>query len=99
MVTAIKWSVASMIIFIPILYFFIPFLAGTLLHNEATKVTLYIALGAVPIVVFSAVIIRGYLQGLTRISPTAWSQMIEQLVRIALISMILPGFIVPGNPN
>ncbi|SOC36406.1 putative polysaccharide biosynthesis protein [Ureibacillus acetophenoni] len=98
MSTAIKWSIASMIVFIPILYFFIPFLAGTLLQNEATKVTLYIALGAVPIVVISG-LIRGYLQGVTKISPTAWSQMIEQLVRIALISMILPAFIVQGNPE
>ncbi len=98
MSTALKWSIASMIIFIPILYYFIPYLAGTLLHNEATKVTLYIALGAVPIVVFSG-LIRGFLQGVTKISPTAWSQMIEQLVRIALISMILPGFVVPDNPE
>lgn len=98
MKTATKWSIASIIVFVPILYFFIPFLAGTLLHNEATTVTLYIALGAVPIVVCSG-LIRGYLQGITKISPTAWSQMIEQLVRIALISMVLPMFVVADNPE
>lgn len=98
MKTASRWSILSIILFTPILIFFIPFLAGTLLHNEGTKLTLYIALGAVPIVVFSG-LIRGYLQGIAVISATAWSQMIEQLVRILLISFALPFVIVPDNPE
>ncbi len=98
MQTATRWSIISIILFAPILYFFIPFLAGTLLHNEATKLTLYIALGAVPIVVFSG-LIRGYLQGIAVISATAWSQMLEQLVRIALITTLLPLFVTPENPT
>ncbi|MEL4025678.1 putative polysaccharide biosynthesis protein [Lysinibacillus endophyticus] len=97
MQTATRWSIVSIILFAPVLYFFIPFLAGTLLHNEATKLTLYIALGAVPIVVFSG-LIRGYLQGIAVISATAWSQMLEQLVRIGLITILLPLFATPDNP-
>lgn len=97
MQTATRWSIVSIILFAPVLYFFIPFLAGTLLHNEATKLTLYIALGAVPIVVFSG-LIRGYLQGIAIISATAWSQMLEQLVRIGLITILLPLFATPENP-
>lgn len=98
MATAMKWSILSIIIFTPILYFFIPFLAGTLLHNDATKLTLYIGLGAVPIVVFSG-LLRGYLQGIAVISATAWSQIIEQLVRISLITAVLPFFVDPNYPE
>lgn len=89
MKTASVWSVLSIILFTPVLIIFIPFLAETLLHNEGTKITLYIALGAVPIIVFSG-LIRGFLQGIAIISATAWSQMIEQLVRIVLITLALP---------
>ncbi|MFC5558134.1 oligosaccharide flippase family protein [Ureibacillus thermophilus] len=98
MKTASKWSILSIILFTPILVLFIPFLAETLLHNEGTKITLYIALGAVPIIVFSG-LIRGFLQGIAIISATAWSQIIEQLVRIFLISFALPFFVVPDNPE
>lgn len=97
MQTATRWSILSIIIFTPLLYYFIPYLAGTLLHNEATKFTLYIALGAVPIVVFSG-LFRGYLQGIAVISATAWSQMLEQVIRIVLITFLLPFFATPDNP-
>lgn len=98
MKTAFRWSILSIILFTPILILFIPYLAETLLHNKGTKITLYIALGAVPIIVFSG-LIRGYLQGIAIISATTWSQMIEQLVRIVLISLALPFFVVPDNPE
>ncbi|MGE7666202.1 putative polysaccharide biosynthesis protein [Ureibacillus composti] len=96
--TAIKWSVFFIILFIPLLYFFIPILAGNLLQNEATTVTLYIALATVPVVVFSGVL-KGYLQGIANISATAWSQMLEQLIRIGLITFLLPFFVTPENPT
>lgn len=97
MATATRWSILSIILFTPVLFLFIPYLAGTLLHNEATKLTLYIALGAVPIVVFSG-LFRGYLQGIAVISATAWSQMLEQVIRIALITFLLPYFATADNP-
>lgn len=98
MKTAMFCSIISIIIFTPILFFFIPFLAKTLLHNEATQITLYIALGALPVVVFSG-LFRGYLQGIASISPTAWSQMIEQLIRIGLITYLLPYVVDGDNPS
>lgn len=97
MKTASRWSIVSIILFMPLLYLFIPYLAETLLHNEAARLTLYIGLGAVPIVVFSG-LIRGYLQGIAVISATAWSQMLEQLIRIGLITLLLPYFATPDNP-
>ncbi len=97
MTTASRWAIISIIIFTPLLFLFIPYLAGTLLHNDATRLTLYIGLGAVPIVVFSG-LIRGYLQGIAVISATAWSQMLEQVIRIALITLLLPYLITSNNP-
>ena len=35
-------------------------------------------------------LIRGYFQGIARIEETAWSQIIEQFFRIALITWLLP---------
>lgn len=71
---------------------------GNLLQNEATTITLYIALATVPVVVFSGVL-KGYLQGIANISSTAWSQMLEQLIRIGLITFLLPFFVTPENPT
>ena len=98
MITASRWSICSIILFTPVLFLFIPYLSGTLLHNDGTRLTLYIALGAVPIVVFSG-LLRGYLQGIAVISATAWSQMLEQLIRIGLITFLLPLFVSAENPG
>ena len=38
-------------------------------------------------------LIKAYLQGLTKIAPTAWAQLLEQVVRIGLIIAALPFFI------
>lgn len=89
MKTSVAWTLLSSIICMPILALFIPFLASTLLHNEHAKITLYVALAAVPIAV-SASLVKGYLQGLAKITPTAWSQMLEQVVRIICMTLLLP---------
>lgn len=89
MKTSIVWTGISTIIFIPIFILFIPFLSTNLLHNSDARLTLYIALAAVPIAVGSG-LIRGYLQGLAQITPTAWSQMLEQVIRILCMSLLLP---------
>ena len=45
----------------------------------------------------SAGLIRGYFQGIARIEETAWSQIIEQLCRIVLITWFLPHLLVADN--
>ncbi|MER2112757.1 MAG: oligosaccharide flippase family protein [Solibacillus isronensis] len=92
MKTAIKISAISIILFSPFIYFAIPYIAKVLLHNENLIFTLYISLFTIPIVIFSS-LIKAYLQGLAKIAPTAWAQLLEQLVRIGLIVVLLPYFI------
>ena len=92
MTTAIFISTVAIIILLPPLYFALPFLARVLFHNEAIALTLKISLFTVPIVVYSS-LIKSYLQGLAKIAPTAWAQLLEQIVRIALITLLLPLFV------
>ena len=42
-------------------------------------------------------LIRGYFQGIARIEETAWSQIIEQICRIALITWLLPHLLIADN--
>lgn len=97
MKTSIAWTIVSAFVFIPILIFFIPFLSTALLHNEHAKLTLYVALATVPISVASG-LLKGYLQGLAKITPTAWSQMLEQLIRIVSMTLLLPYAANIGQP-
>lgn len=89
---AIKLSILSIIIFSPILFFSTPFIAKVLLHNENLIMTLYISVFTIPLVIFSS-LLKAYLQGLAKIAPTAWAQLLEQVVRIALIMLALPYFV------
>ncbi|MEK4627882.1 MULTISPECIES: polysaccharide biosynthesis protein [unclassified Solibacillus] len=95
--TAIKLSVLSIIIFMPILMLTIPYIVKNLLHNENLIFTLYVSLFTIPLVIFSS-LMKAYLQGLAKIAPTAWAQLLEQLVRIGLIVFALPYFIIPSEP-
>ncbi len=87
--TAIIWSFIGMIVFMPLVALTIPYISTTLLHNEQTTITLWIALFAVPVSVGSG-LLRAYLQGVAKITPTAWAQMLEQIVRIGFITFMLP---------
>lgn len=93
---SMKLSLIAVIVMTPIIAFSVPFIANTLLHNEALLFTLYISLCTVPFVVFAG-LLKAYLQGLAKIAPTAWAQLLEQLVRIALIMALLPVIIQPDN--
>ncbi len=73
----------------PLVALTIPYISSTLLHNEQTTFTLWIALFAVPVSVGSG-LLRAYLQGVAKITPTAWAQMLEQVVRIGFITFMLP---------
>lgn len=84
-------------IFIPASLLFVPYLAGTLLGNPASASTLYAGIAIVPIAAIGG-LIRGYFQGIARIEETAWSQIIEQFFRIALITWFLPTILSNNNP-
>ncbi|HEX5564182.1 MAG TPA: oligosaccharide flippase family protein, partial [Sporosarcina sp.] len=83
-------------VFIPLSILFVPYLAETLLGNAASSTTLYVGIAIIPIASVCG-LIRGYFQGIVRIEETAWSQIIEQLFRIVLITWLLPIMLIPDN--
>lgn len=85
-------STVAMFVLLPPLYFSLHWIATTLLHNSAIALTLKISLITVPIVVYAS-LIKAYLQGLAKIAPTAWAQLLEQVLRIALVMLLLPYFV------
>ncbi|WP_432355751.1 putative polysaccharide biosynthesis protein [Sporosarcina sp. A2] len=89
-------TICTSLIFLPVSILFIPFLSETLLGNSASAVTLYVGVAIVPIAAIGG-IVRGYFQGIARMEETAWSQILEQFVRILLITWLLPAFLVEGN--
>jgi stage V sporulation protein B len=97
MKTAWLLSIFGILIFTPFVAWTIPFIAEVLLHNEQLIYPLYVGLCTAPIVVFSS-LLKSYLQGLTKIGPTAWSQLLEQVVRIGLIVTLLPFLLDPNEP-
>ncbi|MDN4607115.1 putative polysaccharide biosynthesis protein [Sporosarcina highlanderae] len=96
MKTATVITIITGIIFIPLSILFIPYLSETLLGNAASSTTLYVGIAIIPIAAVCG-LIRGYFQGIVRIEETAWSQIIEQIFRIVLITWMLPMFLTPDN--
>ena len=87
--TVYKFTFFSSAIMLPILIICVPFIAKTLLHNEDLKPLLYVAMLTIPFVVFSS-IFKAYLQGLMKITSTAFAQLLEQVCRIGLVFLFLP---------
>ncbi|MDW0118080.1 oligosaccharide flippase family protein [Sporosarcina thermotolerans] len=94
--TATVITIITGVIFLPLSILFIPYLSETLLGNAASSTTLYVGIAIIPIAAVCG-LIRGYFQGIVRIEETAWSQIIEQICRIALITWMLPMFLTPDN--
>ena len=66
-------------------------------QNEQMEKTLYVGLITIPIAALSSVL-KGYFQGLARVEETAWSQLIEQFLRIALVTWFLPYIVQQDSP-
>ncbi|CAM3112240.1 oligosaccharide flippase family protein [Filibacter tadaridae] len=90
-------TIMTATVFIPASILFVPYLSGTLLGNSASSTTLYVGIAIVPIAAIGG-LIRGYFQGIVRIEETAWSQIIEQICRIGLITWFLP-YLLSGDNN
>lgn len=82
--------------FIPASILFVPYLAENLLGNAASAGALYAGIAIVPVAALGG-LIRGYFQGIARMEETAWSQIIEQTLRIALITWLLPTILSAEN--
>ncbi|WP_067837282.1 stage V sporulation protein B [Amphibacillus sediminis] len=76
------------IIFVFLMIFLSPIVAGHLLTDERT---LYPLLAITPMIPISAVsaVIRGYFQGLQNMKPQSYAQIIEQIVRISCITLFV----------
>ncbi|RSK27991.1 stage V sporulation protein B [Bacillus sp. HMF5848] len=66
--------------------FLAPFLSQTLLTDERTYYPLIAIAPVVPIIAVSSVL-RGYFQGRQNMRPSAYSQVIEQVVRIIFVAI------------
>lgn len=86
---AMRISTLSLIIWLPLLFIVSPFIVTTLLHNEDAIYTLLVATAALPIVIWSSVY-RAYLQGIDKITTSAWGTLLEQIVRIVFLTLLLP---------
>ncbi|WP_416149213.1 stage V sporulation protein B [Salipaludibacillus sp. HK11] len=93
LVVSITVTAVLSIIFTASMILFAPIIASTLLTDARAFYPIIAISPIVPIVALSSVI-RGYFQGLQNMKPTAYSQVIEQVVRIsfvaALTTMFLP---------
>lgn len=72
-----------------------PLIAKTLLTDERAFYPLIAIAPIVPIVAMSSVL-RGYFQGRQNMRPTAYSQVIEQIVRITLVALLTSAFLPYG---
>ncbi|TQS74665.1 stage V sporulation protein B [Ornithinibacillus gellani] len=76
------------IVFTTLMILFSPFIASTLLTDERTALPLIAISPIVPIVAVSSVL-RGYFQGKQNMKPQSYSQVIEQVVRIACVALFV----------
>ena len=75
--------------------FLTPILAKTLLTDERTYYPLMAILPVVPVIAVSSVL-RGYFQGKQNMKPSAYAQVLEQVVRITIIAICIQLFLPYG---
>lgn len=95
LVVSLAVTGALSIIFTTAMIAFAPFVAKTLLTDARAYYPLIAIAPIVPIVALSSVM-RGYFQGRQNMKPTAYSQVIEQVVRITLVAVMTSAFLPMG---
>ncbi|MED4079431.1 stage V sporulation protein B [Halalkalibacterium halodurans] len=83
------------IVFTTAMILLAPMIASTLLTDSRAYWPLVAISPIVPIVALSSVM-RGYFQGLQNMKPTAYSQVIEQVVRITFVALLTSAFLPLG---
>ncbi|WP_313891740.1 oligosaccharide flippase family protein [Psychrobacillus sp.] len=96
--TSVFLTVIAILIFTPLFLFVTPFISENLLKNDAITMTLYVSIAIAPIAAAGG-LLKGFFQGIARIEETAVSQLMEQLVRILLISFVLPFLLTSASPK
>lgn len=88
-------TVSLSLLFTPALILAAPILSTTLFTDPRTYYPLVAIAPIIPIIAVSSVI-RGYFQGKQNMRPAAISQVLEQIVRIALIAFLAKKFLPLG---
>ncbi|MGD6816683.1 stage V sporulation protein B [Metabacillus sp. 84] len=83
------------LLFTPLILLSAPFLSNHLFTDPRTYYPLIAVAPVVPIVAISSVL-RGYFQGKQNMKPAAYSQVLEQIVRISLIAVFTTAFLPYG---
>ncbi len=87
LVVSLSLTIVLSVIWTSGLFLIAPLLAKTFFTDERTIYPLLAIAPVVPIVAISSVL-RGYFQGKQNMRPSAYSQVIEQVVRIALVAFL-----------
>lgn len=95
LIVSLATTISLSIVFTPALILLAPILSETLFTDNRTHLPLMAIAPIVPIIAVSSVI-RGYFQGRQNMKPAAYSQMIEQIVRISLIALMTKAFLPYG---
>ncbi|MFA9557184.1 stage V sporulation protein B [Evansella sp. AB-rgal1] len=95
LVVSLSVTGALSIVFTIIMILVAPLIASTFLTDSRAFYPLIAISPIVPIVALSSVL-RGYFQGLQNMKPTAYSQVIEQIVRITLVAALTTAFLPLG---
>lgn len=95
LVVSLSITGVSSIVFTTGMIVLAPILSSTFLTDSRTYYPLIAISPIVPIVALSAVL-RGYFQGLQNMRPAAYSQVIEQVVRITLVAFMTKAFLPYG---
>lgn len=83
------------VVFTTTLILLAPIIADTMLTDARAIYPLYAVIPIVPIIALSSVL-RGYFQGKQNMKPTAYGQVIEQIVRITLVAVLTAAFMPLG---
>lgn len=95
LIVSLAVTAVSSIVFTIGMILLAPVLANTLLTDSRTYYPLIAISPIVPIIALSSVL-RGYFQGLQNMRPAAYSQVIEQIVRISLVAVMTKAFLPYG---
>lgn len=95
LVVSLATTIGLSLIFTPALLLLAPILSKTLFTDPRTYYPLMAIAPVVPVIAVSSVL-RGYFQGRQNMRPAANSQILEQVVRIALIALLTKTFLPYG---
>ena len=95
LIVSLACTFSLSILFTPLLIVLAPMLSETLFTDKRTLWPLLAITPIVPIIAISSVI-RGYFQGKQNMKPFAFSQVIEQVMRISFIAVLTKAFLPYG---